>query len=728
MTLTLFHPFCYFLPLLLVYRLFVFCCCDCWVCFISQVKQATHVVTGHKVAVKILNKAKIKQLGMEEKVQREINILHLCTHPHIIRLYEVIDTPTDIFLVNEYVSGGELFDYIVSKGRLSADEARNFFHQIISGVEYCHFQKIVHRDLKPENLLLDANLNIKIADFGLSNLMRDGDFLRTSCGSPNYAAPEVISGHLYAGPEVDVWSCGVILYALLCGSLPFDDESIPNLFKKIKSGMYSLPTHLSQLAKNLIPRMLEVDPMKRITIPEIRLHPWFQHKLPPYLRHPPELMEKQERVVDSDVIDEVMKLPFHKAYGTLTQNGGNHMLNGGMNIPQHQFPHGIVTRELVERAAALEDSRESDTPKLLRDLRCAYELILDHKHTRLRVMEVARAIKEAASATPPAFSPGGSRGTTPGGSHYGGSRYSSSGGGSYDGRYGSSVNYSNSQSPTALHANSPSNQARLAEEATRALMQPAVGHLQQQSPQNVVGVGSHSVVQMTSSIPGNTGMIAQHQHGRRTRRWYLGIQSKKDPAHVMTEVYKALMALECEWLQLSSYRIKCKWRPNVSHGAHRGANRSSTSFSMMPIAGGETPNAAFKQHSGSMDTESDMEMDVEKDKKRGGFSSKSLMKVVAGDDGHSVPVPNLSTADYSIKIGLTLYKVQQNIYLLDFQKKSGDAFSFMTLCANIITELKTLSAASKQQQQAALLLQQQAAAAQQQAMQQGGYPPQGMQK
>ena len=104
--------------------------------------------------------------------------------------------------------------------------------------------------------------HIKIADFGLSNLMRDGDFLRTSCGSPNYAAPEVISGHLYAGPEVDVWSCGVILYALLCGSLPFDDESIPNLFKKIKSGMYSLPTHLSQLAKNLIPRMLEVDPMK----------------------------------------------------------------------------------------------------------------------------------------------------------------------------------------------------------------------------------------------------------------------------------------------------------------------------------------------------------------------------------------------------------------------------------------------------------------------------------
>jgi 5'-AMP-activated protein kinase catalytic alpha subunit len=674
----------------------------------GKVKLATHVVTGHKVAVKILNKAKIKQLGMEEKVQREINILHLCTHPHIIRLYEVIDTPTDIFLVNEYVSGGELFDYIVSKGRLSADEARNFFHQIISGVEYCHFQKIVHRDLKPENLLLDANDNIKIADFGLSNLMRDGDFLRTSCGSPNYAAPEVISGHLYAGPEVDVWSCGVILYALLCGSLPFDDESIPNLFKKIKSGMYSLPTHLSQLAKNLIPRMLEVDPMKRITIPEIRLHPWFQHKLPPYLRHPPELMEKQERVVDSQVIDEVMKLPFHKAYGSMANQNGtsNHSMNGSA-VPQCP----TVSRDLIEKAAALEDNRDSDTPKLLRDLRCAYELILDHKHTRLRVMEVARAIKEAASATPPAFSPGGSRGATPGGSHYGGTalgRY----GGQPGGSYSSNQSYNSSQSPTTL--NSPANQARIAEEATRILSQP--GSSQQQSlphtpasvaqtpPIGVVGVGSHPVVQMTSSIPGNTGMIAQHQHGRRTRRWYLGIQSKKDPAHVMTEVYKALMALGCQWLQLSSYRIKCKWRPN-------GPREHSSHF--MPSAGGETPDAAI----GSMDMDEDVCMDGGKDKQsRHPKSAPDFMKVVAGDDGHHITVPNLSTELYSIKIGLTLYKVQQNIYLLDFQKKTGDAFSFMTLCANIITELKTLSAASRQQQ---LMQQQQtAAAAQQQAMQQ----------
>lgn len=135
-------------------------------------------------------------------------------------------------MVIEY-AGGELFDFLVSHGKVPEDSARRFFQQIICAVEYCHRHKIVHRDLKPENLLLDSNLNVKIADFGLSNIMTDGNFLKTSCGSPNYAAPEVIGGKLYSGPEVDVWSCGVILFVLLCGKLPFDDEYIPNLFKKI---------------------------------------------------------------------------------------------------------------------------------------------------------------------------------------------------------------------------------------------------------------------------------------------------------------------------------------------------------------------------------------------------------------------------------------------------------------------------------------------------------------
>ncbi|VFR01202.1 unnamed protein product [Cuscuta campestris] len=278
----------------------------------GKVKIAEHLLTGHKVAIKILNRRRMRSPDMEEKLRRETQICRLFVHPHVIRLYEVIETPTDIFVVMEYVKSGELFDYIVEKGRLQEDEARSFFQQIISGVEYCHMNKVVHRDLKPENLLLDSRSNVKIADFGLSNVMRDGHFLKTSCGSPNYAAPEVVSGRLYAGPEVDVWSCGVILYALLCGTLPFDDENIPNLFKKIKGGLYTLPSHLSVGARDLIPQMLVVDPLKRITIPGIRQHHWFKAHLPRYLAVPPPDAVQHLKKIDEEILQEVIRKGFDR--------------------------------------------------------------------------------------------------------------------------------------------------------------------------------------------------------------------------------------------------------------------------------------------------------------------------------------------------------------------------------------------------------------------------------
>ena len=278
----------------------------------GKVKIGEHILTGHKVAIKVLNRKKVKSMDMDEKVRREIKILRLFRHPHIIKLYEVVETTDDIYLVMEYVKSGELFDYIVEKGRLLEDEARRFFQQIISGVEYCHRNMVVHRDLKPENLLLDSRGNIKLADFGLSNIMRDGHLLKTSCGSPNYAAPEVISGKLYAGTEVDVWSCGVILYALLCGSLPFDDENIPNLFRKIKNGLFNLPNHLSPHSRDLISKMLIVDPLKRITIPEIRQHLWFAYNLPRYLAvgHPETVLSTHS--VDEEVLKEVIRLGFDR--------------------------------------------------------------------------------------------------------------------------------------------------------------------------------------------------------------------------------------------------------------------------------------------------------------------------------------------------------------------------------------------------------------------------------
>mmetsp|Transcript_15886 Transcript_15886/g.37471 ORF Transcript_15886/g.37471 Transcript_15886/m.37471 type:complete len:521 (-) Transcript_15886:77-1639(-) len=249
----------------------------------GKVKMAEHTPTKQKVAIKIINKGKMAQMNMHEKIRREIKILQFLRHPHVIRLYELVDTPSDIFMVMEYVPGGELFDHIVHQLRLREEEARRFFQQILSGVAYCHQSMVTHRDLKPENLLLDGNLHVKIADFGLSNTMKDGEFLKTSCGSPNYASPEVVSGKAYVGPEVDIWSCGVVLYALLCGSLPFDDENVPNLFRKIKHGNFTLPGHLSSEAKDLIVQMLVVDPVRRITFAQIKKHSWFMRDLPDYL-------------------------------------------------------------------------------------------------------------------------------------------------------------------------------------------------------------------------------------------------------------------------------------------------------------------------------------------------------------------------------------------------------------------------------------------------------------
>ncbi|CAF1043985.1 unnamed protein product [Didymodactylos carnosus] len=269
----------------------------------GKVKKAYHQLTRHTVAIKIVNRGKIKQLDVVGKIRREIQNLRLFRHPHIIKLYQVISTPTDIFMVMEYVAGGELFDYIVKKGKLTEAEARPFFQQIISGVDYCHRHMIVHRDLKPENLLLDDASHVKIADFGLSNMMKDGELLKTSCGSPNYAAPEVVSGELYAGPEVDIWSCGVILYALLTGTLPFDDDNVQLLFKKIRSGIFPIPETLNPSVVDLLQKMLTVDPVRRATIKDIREHDWFKINLPDYLF--PKQCEESTNIIDLDAIQEV---------------------------------------------------------------------------------------------------------------------------------------------------------------------------------------------------------------------------------------------------------------------------------------------------------------------------------------------------------------------------------------------------------------------------------------
>ncbi|XP_021967995.1 5'-AMP-activated protein kinase catalytic subunit alpha-2 isoform X2 [Folsomia candida] len=314
----------------------------------GKVKIGEHQLTGHKVAVKILNRNKLKSLDVVSKIRREIQNLKLFRHPHIIKLYQVISTPSDIFMIMEYVSGGELFEYIVKQGKLKEHEARRFFQQIISGVDYCHRHMIVHRDLKPENLLVDRNLHVKIADFGLSNMMTDGDFLRTSCGSPNYAAPEVISGKLYAGPEVDIWSCGVILYALLCGTLPFDDEHVPTLFRKIKSGVFPLPEYLNKSVVALLCHMLQVDPMKRATIEDIKKHDWFQKDLPVYLFPSP--VDQDTSVIDPDAVHEVCE-----KFGVSENEVHNALMSGDPHDQLSIAYHLIIdNRRIADEAAKAE--------------------------------------------------------------------------------------------------------------------------------------------------------------------------------------------------------------------------------------------------------------------------------------------------------------------------------------------------------------------------------------
>ncbi|XP_034165531.2 serine/threonine-protein kinase BRSK2 isoform X3 [Pangasianodon hypophthalmus] len=238
------------------------------------VKLGVHCITGQKVAIKIVNREKLSE-SVLMKVEREIAILKLIEHPHVLKLHDVYENNKYLYLVLEHVSGGELFDYLVKKGRLTPKEARKFFRQIISALDFCHNHSICHRDLKPENLLLDEKNNIRIADFGMASLQVGDSLLETSCGSPHYACPEVIRGEKYDGRRADVWSCGVILFALLVGALPFDHDNLRQLLEKVKSGVFHMPHFIPPDCQSLLRGMIEVDAEKRLTLEQIQKHAWY---------------------------------------------------------------------------------------------------------------------------------------------------------------------------------------------------------------------------------------------------------------------------------------------------------------------------------------------------------------------------------------------------------------------------------------------------------------------
>lgn len=253
----------------------------------AKVKLAKHVPTGKEVAIKIIDKTQLNP-GSLQKLFREVRIMKILDHPNIVKLFQVIETEKTLYLVMEYASGGEVFDYLVFHGRMKEKEARAKFRQIVSAVQYCHQKKIIHRDLKAENLLLDSEMVIKIADFGFSNEFTPGNKLDTFCGSPPYAAPELFQGKKYDGPEVDVWSLGVILYTLVSGSLPFDGSNLKELRERVLRGKYRIPFYMSTDCENLLKKFLVLNPARRASLETIMKDRWMnigyeEDELKPYL-------------------------------------------------------------------------------------------------------------------------------------------------------------------------------------------------------------------------------------------------------------------------------------------------------------------------------------------------------------------------------------------------------------------------------------------------------------
>ncbi|XP_071368482.1 MAP/microtubule affinity-regulating kinase 3a isoform X4 [Centroberyx affinis] len=266
----------------------------------AKVKLARHILTGREVAIKIIDKTQLNPNSLQ-KLFREVRIMKILNHPNIVKLFEVIETERTLYLVMEYASGGEVFDYLVAHGRMKEKEARAKFRQIVSAVQYCHQKHIVHRDLKAENLLLDADMNIKIADFGFSNEFTLGNKLDTFCGSPPYAAPELFQGKKYDGPEVDVWSLGVILYTLVSGSLPFDGQNLKELRERVLRGKYRIPFYMSTDCENLLKRFLVLNPAKRGTLEQIMKDRWInagfeEDELKPFVE--PELDITDQKRID----------------------------------------------------------------------------------------------------------------------------------------------------------------------------------------------------------------------------------------------------------------------------------------------------------------------------------------------------------------------------------------------------------------------------------------------
>ncbi|XP_026072211.1 serine/threonine-protein kinase MARK2-like isoform X7 [Carassius auratus] len=322
----------------------------------AKVKLARHVLTSKEVAVKIIDKTQLNSSSLQ-KLYREVRLMKFLNHPNIVKLFEVIDTEKTLYLVMEYASGGEVFDYLVAHGRMKEKEARAKFRQIVSAVQYCHQKCIVHRDLKAENLLLDADMNIKIADFGFSNEFTMGNKLDTFCGSPPYAAPELFQGKKYDGPEVDVWSLGVILYTLVSGSLPFDGQNLKELRERVLRGKYRIPFYMSTDCENLLKKFLILNPTKRGSLEQqIMKDRWMNvghedDELKPYIEPQPDYKDPRRTDImiqmgfsQEEIEESFVKQKYDEVMATyLLLDYRNSELDEGVNLSLKPRPGNDLT-------------------------------------------------------------------------------------------------------------------------------------------------------------------------------------------------------------------------------------------------------------------------------------------------------------------------------------------------------------------------------------------------
>ena len=489
----------------------------------------------NKVALKIIATNKLKQDDMRGRIDREIQFLRLLRHPHIIKLYDVIKSNEEIIMVMEYASN-ELFDYIIQREKLPENEARRFFQQIISAIEYCHRLKIVHRDLKPENLLLDEKLNVKIADFGLSNIMQDGNFLKTSCGSPNYASPEVISGKLYAGPEVDVWSCGVILYVMLCRRLPFDDESIPVLFKNISNGVYTLPNFLSESSVDLIKKMLIVNPLNRITVDEIFQHEWFKTDLPEYL------------------VPERLKLKVYPELKNVVKKHESSAVKAGDELNPSIVE--LLTTKLgydsIEIQQAFLDNSFTN-PRYV-EIRDAYNLICKNTDLIFDLQNSTNASTNSNQQNGTAQSPADSQNSNNGPSSF-----------------NNDLEKDTSSTISILPSSMPSiHRAQM----LQIYQQQIELHYSNIIKKNNI-TSDMDIHQLNLEKVREIETIQQKinnlplKKSTKSVKWHFGIRSRSYPLDVMGEIYCALKALNCEWAKPSEedlWTVRVRWESNVNNG------------------------------------------------------------------------------------------------------------------------------------------------------------------